>query len=158
MATTALDPQITADLAALAATCGCELVHVEFAGRTLRLYLDRPEGVTLADCEQVSRQAGALLDATGFGSDRYLLEVSSPGLDRPLFRPQDYDRFAGRLARVTFKEPTAARKRTIVGRLSGREAAGADVILVAAETPAKTPDTLRIPLAWISAARLEIEL
>jgi ribosome maturation factor RimP len=148
----ALDPQLADDLAALAAAHGCELLHAEFVQRTLRLVLDRPEGVTLADCERVSREASALLDASGFGGARYLLEVSSPGLDRPLYRPEDYDRFAGRLGRVTFRPPDAARKRTVVGRLEGRSPDGHEVLVHVDD------ETMRIPLAWVAAARLEIEL
>ena len=62
-------------------------------------------GVSLGDCEHVAKQASALLDVLDFGNGRYLLEVSSPGLDRQLYRPGDYRRFLGRLARVTYELP-----------------------------------------------------
>ena len=61
-----------------------------------------------------------------FGTGRYVLEVSSPGLDRQLYKPRDYERFAGRLARVTYEDPETGKKRTDVARLQGlRRAEGA---------------------------------
>ncbi|HRU10899.1 MAG TPA: ribosome maturation factor RimP, partial [Thermoanaerobaculia bacterium] len=115
---TKIDAELVAELESLAAASGCELVHCEFKGGVLRLFIDRPDGVTLEDCEHVSRQASALLDVADFGSSRYTLEVSSPGLDRQLYRPRDYQRFAGRRVRVTYRpEAAEARKRTVVGRL-----------------------------------------
>ena len=80
--------------------------------------------MTLADCEHVSRQVSALLDVLDFGTGRYVLEVSSPGLDRQLYKPRDYDRFAGRLARVTFQDPETGKKKTVVARLQGLRRAG----------------------------------
>src|SRR5437764_15262563 len=119
--------EIIPELEAVAAASGCELLAAELKGGVMRLILDRPEGgVTLADCEHVSRQASALLDVLDFGAGRYVLEVSSPGLDRQLYRPQDYDRFAGRLARVTYTDPETGKKKTEVARPQGlRRAAGA---------------------------------
>lgn len=83
---------------------GLELVHVEFqrepGGRTLRLYLDKPGGVTLKDCETVSRQLSDILDI-GLETDApYRLEVSSPGLQRPLGKIDDFERFKGRRAKI----------------------------------------------------------
>jgi hypothetical protein len=80
------------ELAAIAESVGCELVRVEFKGGVLRLMLDREPGserlgVSHEDCANVSRQASALLDVVDFGPARYTLEVTSPGLDRPLYRP-----------------------------------------------------------------------
>jgi ribosome maturation factor RimP len=83
------------------------------------LFVDKPEGVTLADCQLVSKQVSALLDVLDFGNSRYVLEVSSPGLDRQLYRLQDYERFAGRLARVTYEDPETGKKKTEVARLRG---------------------------------------
>lgn len=84
---------------------GLELVHVEFEGRgassILRVYIDRPGGVTISDCALVSRRAGVLLDVEDIIPGKYVLEVSSPGIERPLFVPEDYSRFSGREIRLT---------------------------------------------------------
>lgn len=94
---------------------GMELVHVQYLARQrsplLRVYIDKPGGVTLEDCQRVSRQAGVLLDVADVISDRYVLEVSSPGLDRPLFRVEDYLRFSGREVRLVTREKIDSRRR-----------------------------------------------
>ena len=151
----ALDASLEAELAAVAERLGCELVHAEFKGGVLRLVVDREGGVGLEDCALVSRQVSPLLDAAGFGTGRYVLEVSSPGLDRPLYRPSDYERFTGKLARVSFKDPATARKRTVVGRLTAfRPEAGGEVEIEDRDTG----ERLRIALDSIQTARLEVEL
>lgn len=157
------DEDLEAEFAAIAANAGCELVHAEFKGGVLRLFIDRPEGVTHAHCELVSRQVSALLDVVDFGSGRYLLEVSSPGLDRQLYTARDYERFTGRLVRVTYFAPGGA-KRTAVGRLAdyrppapsaeSGEAGGGEITLL----ESATEESVDIPLATIQVARLEIEL
>ncbi len=94
---------------------GMELVHIQYLSQQrsplLRVYIDKPGGVTLEDCQTVSRQAGVLLDVEDLISDRYVLEVSSPGLDRPLFRMEDYLRFSGREVRLTTREKIDSRRR-----------------------------------------------
>src|SRR5436305_12899905 len=92
--------EITPEIEAVAQAAGCELVHAELKGGVLRLFVEKPEGVTLADCEQVSRQVSALLDVLDFGPGRYGPEVSSPGRGRQLYKPRAYQRFAGALAPV----------------------------------------------------------
>ncbi len=158
---TAIDAELEAELAAVAESSGCELVHVEFRGGTLRLFVDRPEGgVTVDDCSRISREVSTLLDVHDFGKRRYLLEVSSPGLDRKLFGPRDYDRFRGHLIRASFDHD--GRKQTIVGRLddfrpsSGEPAAdgGGEISLISKETG----ERFEIPLTDIRTARLEVEL
>ncbi|MEE8400065.1 MAG: ribosome maturation factor RimP [Desulfobacterales bacterium] len=83
---------------------GMELVHVEYqravSGNVLRLYIDRPGGVTLDDCAQISRQVSDLLDVEADDIGTYGLEVSSPGLNRLLSKETDFQRFKGRLAKV----------------------------------------------------------
>ncbi len=116
MSQTAIDAKLTSEFAAVAASSGCELVHVDCRQGQLRVFLDRPQGVTLDDCQTVSKQLSALLDVSDFGKAPYVLEVSSPGLDRELYGPKDFERFRGQLVRVTFSEPPATKK-TIVGRL-----------------------------------------
>jgi ribosome maturation factor RimP len=149
-----IDEGLRAELAAVAESTGCELVHVEHVGGVLRLMIDRAEGgVSHEHCSNVARQAGALLDVVDFGSGRYTLEVTSPGLDRPLFTPEDYERFAGKLARITI-QPPAGRKKTVVARLGGLNG---DRTAVRATDEAKDEE-MQIPLADIHKARLEIEL
>lgn len=99
---------------------GLELVEVEFkrgAKRSfLRLFIDKPGGVTIDDCSTVSNQLGDLLDIEDLIPHRYILEVSSPGAERPLKGPADYKRFLGRLVKVTLKEPHQG-QRLYTGRL-----------------------------------------
>lgn len=86
---------------------GLELVFVEYQresnGKVLRLYIDKPGGVTLEDCTVVSRQAGDLLDVYLPDVGPYSLEISSPGQNRPLGKPEDYDRFQGRKVKIKMK-------------------------------------------------------
>lgn len=89
---------------------GIEVVEVEFVGSgrsILRVYLDKPGGITLDDCADVSRELSAVLDVEDFIPGSYLLEVSSPGLDRPLRKPSDFERFRGNQARVRTRVPVA---------------------------------------------------
>ncbi|MBA3580880.1 MAG: ribosome maturation factor RimP [Gammaproteobacteria bacterium] len=83
---------------------GYELVGVEFGQHggqsVLRIYIDKPDGLTVEDCERVSKQVSALLDVEDPISGAYDLEVSSPGLDRPLFRLRDFERFSGEQIKV----------------------------------------------------------
>ncbi len=152
--------EIAPEIEQIAQGAGCELVHAELKGGVLRIFVDKPEGVMLADCEQVSRQVSALLDVLDFGAGRYVLEVSSPGLDRQLYRARDYERFAGRLARVTSMDPETGKKKTEVARLKGlRRAEGAseeDAVVLLEDD--RTGATRELPLNNVKLARLEIEL
>lgn len=150
----ALDPHLVAELADVAERSGCELAHAEWKGGVLRLFVDREGGVTLADCETVSRQVSALLDVAGFGNGRYLLEVSSPGLDRQLHGARDFARFVGRGVRVTFVAPESGRKRTLRGRLQAFRPAADEVEVVEEESG----ERVIIPLQTISLARLLVEV
>ena len=88
---------------------GMEIVDVEWKigkQRFLRVYIDKPEGISHRDCELVSQQLSVILDVEELvPGPRYILEVSSPGLDRKLTKPADYERFVGRLARISTVEP-----------------------------------------------------
>ena len=100
---------------------GLQLVELEWIGtaknRLLRLFIDRnPGGVTLGDCERVSKRLGTLLDVEDLIPHRYSLEVSSPGLDRKLLQADDYQRFLGRLAKIHTREPIE-KGRSFQGRL-----------------------------------------
>jgi ribosome maturation factor RimP len=100
------------------------VVDVELKGgnsnQLLRVFIDKPGGVSHADCALVSEQLSAMLDVEDIFSGRYVLEVSSPGLDRKLTRPSDYTYFVGRRARVVLKEATGE-QRVLEGRLAGFE-------------------------------------
>lgn len=98
------------------ADLGLELVGIEFspnaAGSLLRVYIDEPEkGVAIEDCERASREISALLDVNDPVAGRYTLEVSSPGLERPLFTPQHFARFIGEQVRVNVNLPLDGRRR-----------------------------------------------
>ncbi|MBI5450649.1 MAG: ribosome maturation factor RimP [Gammaproteobacteria bacterium] len=105
-----------------AAAVGCELLGIEFQIQghrpVLRLFIDRDEGITLEDCERVSHQASGVLDVEDPIRSHYALEVSSPGLDRPLFKEAHFARFTGQLARVKLLKAIAGR-RNFTGRLRG---------------------------------------
>ena len=83
---------------------GLELVHVEFLPKgksaILRLYIDKPGGVNVDDCQRASRHLSLLLEAEDCIEQQYILEVSSPGVERPLFKAQDYRRFSGKEIRL----------------------------------------------------------
>jgi ribosome maturation factor RimP len=121
-----LDPQV-------------ELIALERpAAETLRLYIDHPEGVDLALCERVTNELRDLLEA-------WSLEVSSPGVDRPLTKPEHYRRYLGRRVRVRTKKPLDGR-RNFAGTL-----ADADEESISLEADG---DTFRIPLAGIRRSNL----
>ena len=103
---------------------GLELVEVQFRpeahGWVLRLFIDKEGGVTIDDCADVSREISAYLEAEDLIEHSYHLEVSSPGLERPLKRLEDFERFSGRKARIKLKEPVGE-QRVFVGTLAGVE-------------------------------------
>lgn len=152
--------ELTPEIEQVAEAAGCELVHAELKGGVLRIFIDKPEGVTLADCQHVSKQVSALLDVLDFGSGRYVLEVSSPGLDRQLYKPADYDRFSGKLARVTFEDPETGKKKTVVARLQGLAPAGTagEDARVLLQEDGKDGEPWGLPLKNVKTARLEVEL
>jgi ribosome maturation factor RimP len=128
----------------------------ERTGQVVRVFIDRPgpaataeESVSIEDCEQVSREIGTILDVENPLPIAYTLEVSSPGLDRPLRGEQDYRRFAGRLAKIVVSE-AVDNQTAFEGRLRGIE--DRDVLL---EGPKGRMH--RLPLQLITRARLEVE-
>jgi ribosome maturation factor RimP len=149
--------ELTPEIEQVAAAAGCELVHAEIKGGVLRIFIDKPEGVTLADCQHVSKQVSALLDVLDFGTGRYVLEVSSPGLDRQLYKPGDYERFSGKLARVTFEDPETGKKKTVVARLRGLQDLDGNTQVLLQED-GKEGEPWGLPLKNVMTARLEIEL
>ena len=148
------------ELEQIAEAAGCELVHAELKGGALRLFLDKPEGITLSDCEHVSKQVSAYLDVVDFGQGRYVLEVSSPGLDRQLYRARDYERFVGKKVRVTLDDPETGKRKTVTGRLESFErpegvSDDESRVVVVAEPKG---ERYELRLREIRTARLEIEL
>jgi len=144
------DPALYEELTSAAERSGCRLLEVENRGAARRLVGDRPEGVTLADCETVSRQASALLDVADYGRARYVLEVTSPGLDRKLYGPDDYVRFVGHQVRITWREAGPESKRTVVGRLTEFRPDEGEVSIVEADGA----PPLNISLPRVETARL----
>jgi len=131
---------------------GLELVDVEFQreprGWVLRLYIDKPGGVTLGDCVQVSEILSDLLDAKDFIHHQYHLEVSSPGVDRPLRRREDFSKFAGDKVKIQLKEALEGRK-NFTGLLRGIE--GEEVLV---EIDGKV---WRLPYGKIKKANIKYE-
>jgi ribosome maturation factor RimP len=132
---------------------GVEVAWVEFKSEGpkwfLRVFIDRESGVGLKDCEQVSERLGVILDVEDPIESSYTLEVSSPGLNRPLWKKRDYERFTGRLARIQTAQQFEGRQR-FRGRLAGVDME--DVLLDDDERQ------WRIPLSIIENGRLEVEL
>lgn len=115
-------------LAPILADFGIELVELEYRregrGMLLRLFIDKPGGVTLDDCSEVSREVSAILDVEDPIATAYRLEVSSPGLDRPLRKPADYARFAGQLVKIKTRglldpDQRGHQRKTFTGELLG---------------------------------------
>ena len=146
--------------ARVAATYGLDIDDVvmrrEGSQDVLRVVLDRPgpaatpeESVSITDCEKVSHELGTILDVEDLLPAKYTLEVSSPGLDRPLKRVEDYQRFSGRLAKIVTREPIN-RQTAFAGRLRGLDG---DEVLFESEGG----KLVRLPLSLISRARLDVE-
>jgi len=133
---------------------GLELVHVELARtgrlRTLRVFIDKPGGVTHENCSEVSHHLSTVLDVEDFIHEPYTLEVSSPGLERGLYRREDYERFAGQSARMRSREAVDG-QRNFRGRIVGVE--GADVVF-----DDRTTGRVLVPVASIVKANLEIDV
>jgi ribosome maturation factor RimP len=105
--------------------------------------------MTVDDCTEISRSVSALLDVADPIAEAYMLEVSSPGIDRPLVRPEDYDRFAGFEARIELSAPVEGRKR-FRGRLLGRAPDATDHVRLAGSEIGE----VSLPLASIAKAKL----
>jgi ribosome maturation factor RimP len=101
---------------------GVEMVDLRYRlenrGWVLRLFIDKEGGITLEDCQRVSEQVGDLLDVEDLIGHGYRLEVSSPGLDRPLTREGDFVRFTGKRARISSREPIS-NQRNFQGKILG---------------------------------------
>jgi ribosome maturation factor RimP len=158
MATGNVVEDVRAIASRVAATYGLDVFDVQFRregpGMVLRVQLDRPgpaataeESVSIQDCAAVSRDLSAVLDVEDVVAVAYTLEVSSPGLDRPLRHADDYRRFAGRRAKIVMREPVDGQA-FFKGQLKGME--GGDVVIDDGKPH-------RVPLGVITRANLEVE-
>jgi ribosome maturation factor RimP len=135
-----------------------ELVEIEFVrmgkDAVLRLFIDKEGGVTLEDCAYVSHELSAILDVEEIITVNYTLEVSSPGLDRPLKKPEDYQRYVGRLVKVRtydqFLDDSGNKRKTFLGTLDGLVDGSIRITL-------KEGQTASIPLERVAKANLEFE-
>lgn len=152
--------QVRAVAVRVARTYDLEIFAVQYrreaAGMVLRVQVDRPgpsataeDSVSVDDCAKVSRDLSAILDVEDIVPAAYVLEVSSPGLDRPLERPDDYRRFSGRRAKLVMRQ-TVDGQRFVKGRLAGVEG---DAVVVDGDDGSRH----HVPLAVITRANLEVE-
>ena len=158
------EPDIVEHVRSLAArvagSLGLDIFDVQFrreaGGMVLRVQVDRPgpsssaeESVSIDDCARVSRDLSAMLDVDDIVPNAYTLEVSSPGLDRPLRHAEDYRRFAGRRAKLVMRQPIDGQTffKGTIGGLDGED------VLIDSENGRRH----RVPLAVITRARLEVE-
>lgn len=138
----------------VAADAGIELVHIEIAGTKrdalVRIYIDKDGGVTIDDCSNVSRAIEAVLDAEDIIPSKYVLEVSSPGIERELYSLKDFVKFTGHLAKVKLKTEIDGQK-TLVGMIT---AVDGDAIAVDDRTKGSTV----FSYAEVAKANLKIDL
>ena len=132
---------------------GLELVHAEMAGPEgkpiIRIFIDKPDGVTHEDCSEVSLHVGTILDVEDFIHSAYTLEVSSPGLERGLYKLADYERFSGQLAKMKSRNAING-QRNFRGRIIGID--GEHVIF-----DDKTSGRVTVPFSSVVKANLEID-
>lgn len=129
---------------------GYEVVDIEFRPHPtdglLRIYIDKEGGIQLEDCEQVSRQVSGVLDVEDPIPGQFNLEVSSPGLDRPLRKKVDFERFTGETVKIKLTVPTLEGQRNFTGKLLGLQK---DDVLLEMDG-----QTYELPLDTIDKARL----
>jgi ribosome maturation factor RimP len=146
--------RITAIVQRVAEAEGIEVVEVQMLGggkaRMLRIFIDKPAGVSHADCEFISQQVGTILDVEDVvPGGGYTLEVSSPGLERKLSKPRDFERFVGQKAKVVLREPVENQRRW-EGKLAGFSEG-----VVALEPSAGK--VIHFPLTQVEKANLKFE-
>lgn len=150
-----LDPRISEIIERVTEREGLELVHAELTGgrnAILRIFIDKPGGVTIDDCSNVSQRVSLILDVEDIIPHQYVLEVASPGLDRGLYKEADYERFAGLPAHVRISEPIEG-QRNFHGKLIGLEREGETAAIVEEQSGKRH----RLPLSRIVKANVEIE-
>jgi ribosome maturation factor RimP len=143
-------PELAQMIRSTVTAMGYELVGVEYlarpkAGHLLRLYIDKENGVDLGDCEKVSHQVSGVLEVEAPIRGEYALEVSSPGLDRPLFELEHFEQFVGQVARVRLQSPLDGRSnyRGVIEAVEGE-----DVLLRV------DGELVRLPFGRLASARL----
>ena len=150
----------------VAASTGLEIVEVELRGggkaRMLRIFIDKSGGVTHEDCANLSREVGTILDVEDvIPGGSYLLEVSSPGLDRKLTRPADYERFTGSRVKLTTRQPVNG-SHHFEGRLESFQHGRLTLDMNAARKKPRSrdgaPQKLEIELANVEKANLVPEI
>lgn len=137
-----------------AAGTGVEIAEIQLRGggkaRLLRVYIDKPGGVTHGDCELISERLGALLDSENvMPEESYTLEVSSPGVERKLSKPRDFERVVGQKVKVALREPVAGQI-----RMEGKLAHFSDGVLDLEIAP---DELVHIPLDQVQKANLKFE-
>ena len=154
MAASQVEDRVRAIAERVALDHGLELVHAEVAGPEnkpiVRVFIDKPDGVTHQDCSEVSLHVGTILDVEDFIHASYTLEVSSPGIERGLYKLKDYERFAGNLAKVKTRKPING-QRNFRGRILGIQGDG--VLL-----EDRTSGRVSIAIETIVKANLEIDV
>ena len=151
--------QVTMVAEQMLSSLGMELVDLEYTrqGRAmvLRLFIDKEGGITLDDCAGVSRELSEVLDVEDIIPDHYTLEVSSPGLDRPLKKVEDYEKYKGRLVKIRTFEPlpddAGNKRKTFLGELKGLENG---IVLL----KLKEGQGAAIPFEKVAKANLDFEL
>jgi len=140
--------------ASVTSKAGIEFVHCEIAGTkrnpVVRLIIDKPGGVTHEDCAQVSREVETVLDRDDFIPTAYVLEVSSPGIERELYKLTDFQKFTGKEARLKVRQSISG-QRNFAGKIAA--VTGGDI-----EFEDRTSGRIRIPLDSIAKANLLVDL
>ncbi len=145
-------------IAPIIADAQLELVDVEYTREGevhyLRIFIDKPGGVTINDCQTISRECDVILDVEEIIHTQYILEVSSPGLDRPLKKHEDYERFCNRLVKIRTYRAVDGQK-NFLGRLTGLTTdPKTNTCMVTLQIDG---DDIHIPYDMIASARLEVE-
>ena len=139
---------------------GFELVDVEYVREVgvwyLRCYIDKEGGITVDDCEVISRLLGEWLDKEDFIEDSYILEVSSPGIERPLFSLEDYRKFSGKKIKVRTRQEIVGQKR-FTGLLLGAGEDGTVLLRLETGRGSDEDETVRIPFETITKGSLVYE-
>ncbi len=155
-----IDQQVSKIAGRVADSEGMEVVDVECKGNprrlTIRIFIDKPNGITHADCELISTQVGTILDVEQVVPGSYTLEVSSPGLDRKLVKAEDFERFRGRKARLRLRRAREGR-RHFTGRLRGFEA-GRIALELSDKSAGDESRVIHIEHDDVEQARLVVEL
>lgn len=125
---------------------GYEIVHMEFNGSTLRIYIDAPGGIEVGDCALVSRQVSAIMDVEDPLKNAYNLEISSPGLDRPLVKPAHFKRVTGELAKIVMHTHVLGRRRFVGVLVEAND----EVVVLEADG-----ESYDLPYELMESARLE---